>query len=115
MIQDYILEECPIPDHSLLKPAKLDSDMIELLPMVARTPTHQIFWLSPSTVQTARWTNSLGWSSKVEMEHNRRLNLLSHFMRDPKKASDLLKSNEGSRKDQMGVQICLGHFLQSLV
>ena len=42
VIQDYILEECPIPDHSLLKPAKLDSDMIELLPMVARTPTRQI-------------------------------------------------------------------------
>ena len=29
------------------------------------------------------------------MEHNRRLNLLSRFMRDPKKASELLKRNEG--------------------
>ena len=126
VIQDSILEECPIPDHSLLKPAKLDSDMIELLPMVARTPTRQIdsgFHRAQSKLSQVMAPLGKLWSqledisdrgtgkckveeliglveqsvlligqSQVAMEHNRHLNL---FMRDPKKASELLKRNEG--------------------
>ena len=42
IIQDSILEDCPIPDHSLLKPAKLDPDMVAILPSLARAPAKQV-------------------------------------------------------------------------
>ena len=54
--------------------------------------------------------------SQVAMEHICRLNLLSRFMRDPKKASDLLKCNEGVLERSDGRSDLFGAtFLQSLV
>ena len=128
IIQDSILEDCPIPDHSLLKQAKLDPDMVDLLPSLARTPAKQVdagFMKVQSKIGQAMAPLGKLWAqlenvaakgsgkckiedlmglveksvllfgqSQVALEHNRRLYLLSRFMRDPKKAAELLKRNE---------------------
>ena len=42
IVEESILDECPFPDHVLLKSAKRDADMIDLLPAVARAPEHHV-------------------------------------------------------------------------
>ena len=103
----------------MLKPAKLDSDMVYLLPSLARAPAKHVdagflkvqsklgqvmaplekLWSQLEDVASkgsgkckiedlmglVEKSVLLSGQSQVALEHNYRLNLLSRFMRDPKK------------------------------
>jgi len=128
-IKRSILEDAPCPEHEALKPRKLDTDIVELLPVPARKPT-AIVDNSFRCVQT-RLTETMGplgkvWSTlekavrkggelcdakqllkqveqtvlmigqtNVLLNYNRRLNVMSRFLRDPKRASEIIRQNEG--------------------